>query len=885
MINTLRHKNIINISTNNIFIDSFETISDRCSKNKVDSNSIPTFFFRRIGTENNENNILNNYINKLKQKSITYKFINNKLVFNNRYIFLSDLKSDFKTLKNDFSNIKTIIFKAVSNYFKKTKFTNEITKGNLVESINKTITLFIKTDKTINSSKILNFFVKLLYWLDELFYELIGSTNKYLNNSINSKIIYAGEISKHESYLLYCLFNIGVDVIYLNSKSDNLLENIPLLSNCSSRIKLNVNSTLFKYSIKNLNKVKQSKINVTRPTVNTTRPTVNTTRPTVNTTRPTVNVTRPTVNVTRPTVNVTRPTVNTTRPTVNVTRTASSKANIISNKVKNNSISTNRIADIKEYNSKIVIKKREFKNDLKEILSMVNERIGYISLPSAVHPTYFIRYIGVLNNLDVYKNNIFNLNAELKKFNYIKLENTISLGNTNDVLKKCKLIWNSTIYSKKDIHVLLTKLFGSGLLDFISNELLKNKILMSLEETLILMFGDLESVASSKVKNITIKLITWLYDHKNLLKDFNYENNNKPKVLYYGDIKLHEALYLIFLYNIGVDIIYINTFTDNIFEKLDENFEFSSLYINETIKPYFDFPITESLVRQETVAFKASEEIDKIIHNDQDGVYKPWQFENYNITPLTLKTTFEELNILWKEPARFRSGFKVTGQTIYCPNLFVKISGSQPLLEDYYRYVAELTSATSSILINELPITKTEFNRQDTYRLSNVLNSNELIDINKLRSNNLYKYSYLSDTIQLNIIKNIEELFTLDVLTINMDINMKLRILNTILNLDKSLLELIQNFDYPNNVPKIIIYDSKESIFSIEDSIIMIFLYLNGFDICVLTPTGYNNFEMHIDSKFYDIFKLESKQFNLILPDLTKYKKKKSKGFWSNLFG
>lgn len=834
MINTLRHKKIENINTNNIFKDSFETISDRCSKNKIDYNTIPTFFFRRIGTENNENNILNEFINKLKQNSITYKFIDNKLIFNNKYIFLNDLKNDFKTLKNDFSNMNTIVFKTVNNYFKKTKFSNEITKGNLVESINKTVNLFLSTNKNMNPSKLLNFFIKLVYWLDEICYELIGSTNKYLNNSINSKIIYAGEISKHESYLLYCLFNNGIDVIYLNSKSDVLLENIPSLAKTSSKISLNINNTIFKYSIENLNKIKQNKINVTRP---------------------------------------------------NRTRSTTSPKIISTITTQGNRINTTRPANLKEYRSEIVIKKREFKNELKEVLSMVNERIGYISLPSAVHPTYFIRYIGVLNNLDVYKNNIFNLNAELKKFNYLKIENTINLGNTSNVLHKCKSIWTNNVYSKTEIHILLTRLFGSGVLDFISSELLKNKILVSLEKTLISMFGDLESVANSKIKNITIKLITWLYEHKNLLKDFNYENNDKPKLLYYGDIKLHEALYLIFLYNVGVDIIYINTFNDSIFEKLDEDLEFSSLYVNETVKPYFNFPITESLVRQETVAFKASEEIDKIIHNDQDGVYKPWQFENYNITPLTLKTTFEELNILWKEPSRFRSGFKVAGKTIYCPNLFVKISGSQSSLEDYYSYVAELTSASASILINELPITKTEFNRQDTYRLANVLNSNELIDINKLRANSLYKYSYLSDTIQLNIIKSIEELFTLDVLTIDMDINMKLRILNTILNLDKSLLELIQNFDYPNNVPKIIIYDSKESVFSIEDSIIMAFLYLNGFDICVLTPTGYNNFEMHIDSKFYDIFKLESKQFNLALPDLNKYKKKKSKGFWSNLFG
>tara|TARA_Y100001933_G_C18862495_1_gene506496 strand:+ start:246 stop:572 length:327 start_codon:yes stop_codon:yes gene_type:complete len=107
----------------------------------------------------------------------------------------------------------------------------------------------------------------------------------------------------------------------------------------------------------------------------------------------------------------------------------------------------------------------------------------------------------------------------------------------------------------------------------------------------------------------------------------------------------------------------------------------------------------------------------------------------------------------------------------------------------------------------------------------------------------------------------------------------------TVLNLDDTILRLIQNFDYPASVPKIVIYDPDETTFSESDAITMAFLYFLGFDICVLTPTGYNNFEMYINEAYYHVYKLTQKQFNLALPDLNRYSTKKSKGFWEGLFG
>jgi hypothetical protein len=85
-------------------------------------------------------------------------------------------------------------------------------------------------------------------------------------------------------------------------------------------------------------------------------------------------------------------------------------------------------------------------------------------------------------------------------------------------------------------------------------------------------------------------------------------------------------------------------------------------------------------------------------------------------------------------------------------------------------------------------------------------------------------------------------------------------------------------------VPKLIIYDPDEALFSESDTITIAFLFLLGFDICILTPTGYANIETCIQSNQYSVFKLAQKSFELALPNLSSISTSKNKGFWSNLF-
>ena len=167
------------------------------------------------------------------------------------------------------------------------------------------------------------------------------------------------------------------------------------------------------------------------------------------------------------------------------------------------------------------------------------------------------------------------------------------------------------------------------------------------------------------------------------------------------------------------------------------------------------------------------------------------------------------------------------------------------------------------------------------------LDNSGFVDKQKLLTHSCYKFSYLKTSLQHIIIEKINYLMKTDMLKKAIDKDFKLKILMTILNADKNILQLIQQYDYPSKIPKLLIYDNNESIFSDEDSIMLCFLNLFGFDISILTPTGYNNIEGKIQDKFYDTHRLEEVNFNLPLPDLNdekKYTKEKGKNFFSNIF-
>lgn len=554
-----------------------------------------------------------------------------------------------------------------------------------------------------------------------------------------------------------------------------------------------------------------------------------------------------------------------------------------------NSTSMAKPISRKKLSEGYIIKPKKFDKDLNEVLQTLSNRARYAGLPAPIIPTFFVRYIGSDYNKKQYNNKLYHFDEKLKNMpRYLKIAQPIKIVAHNELNQKTIQIWKAfSDLSEKNIQEFVESLAGISFFDFIENDRLKNQCYVALKNILNLLIKDDKIVPISKVKNILLKLSGWLIDHYTiLLSTYTLEKEHSPFVLYYGDIKKHEAYYLIFLFYLGIDIIYINSFSDDVFEALDPNLEFTSLHVLETISPIDSFPESESLLQHETIAYQASEEIAQIVYNDQDGVYKPWQFESYKTMPLTLKTTYEEVSLLWNEEARIRAGFRVEKQTVYIPNLFTKISGTPEDINEYWNMIDSMSNVPLVKLYSKLPFSNIKFDTAELASIDLAFENHDRLSYDNLKNHSMYPFEHLSDALQKQIFDKINLLINENILLNKNSKYLHLKIVYTIFNLDKDLLHLIQTFDYPSNVPKLLIYDPDEVTFSESDAIIMSFLYLFGFDICVFTPTGYNNFEKFIEPSYYNIFKLTKKQFNLELPNRGKSHSSKSnnKGFWNNLF-
>ena len=839
MINTRKQISTYILETQNLFEDIFIPINKRHGFIRSKSPNIPIYFYRYIGISENKETYYEN-LHKLNDElaSLQDLYLNFTSGIPVKILSTSITEIPWNGLLSSNSFERNILISTLKTKGLLPNFKNNFFNDYIENGFDETLSLYLTNEPNITETVIKNFAVKFLGWIKEFVPKLFHNSDynpRIEKDIINPKVLFYGEIKKHEIYFLIFLSKLSCDVIYINSLSDMDFSKIDKKNMYSKLIKLPETEPLIDLNFRiNTDYIKSDKESTNNP-----------------------------------------------------------QKSIIKN---NQYIIESRdlSSDIRFKDSINTILKSSM-NIFDDLILPANKRIGFIGGSVPFIPVYFYRYIGMKQDEDEYYNDLFRLDKKLSILEglYLRFTNSIPIISNPKLITSTLNIWQYV----DPFDVSLTNKLAALLMEHkvfpTNNHTLNCSMANSFSYVLDLYCKEEINLNLSKVRNFSLKMLSWIHDFvPSLLKHFDFQNTSpdeilNPKVIYYGDIKKHELLFLIFLSRIGCDILYINSSCDRILE-LTENSELFSKSLELPYKTDLkEFPKEELLIRQETIALRASRELSTALYTDQDGFYKPWQFEEYKTHPTTLKTTFHELKILWNEPSSLRTGFKVENNTVYLPNLFAKISGVHSDLTLYWKDFFQLKSSDNTLFIPEVPFTNVTYAKTDLYSLAFVLDSSGLIDKQKLLTHSYYKFSYLKTSLQHTILEKINYLMKTDMLKKVIDKEFKLKILMTILNLDKNILQLIQQYDYPSKVPKLLIYDNNESIFSDEDSIVLCFLTLFGFDITILTPTGYNNIEGKIQEKFYDTHRLDDVNFNLPLPDFNeekKYTKEKGKSFLSNIF-
>ena len=172
----------------------------------------------------------------------------------------------------------------------------------------------------------------------------------------------------------------------------------------------------------------------------------------------------------------------------------------------------------------------------------------------------FTRYIGFDTDIENYKNNINELELFLLENNikHIVISKGMERVFSNDEINNMKSAWEEYIKWENSPNRNMYELNTMNLGFTIKDEQIEwtKKTTFS---KIIEMYERLNNGVNETVrKNFGIKLLLWMNHYLSILYGSEMIFNSIPKIIFYGEIKQQEYLFLIMLSQLGCDILYFN---------------------------------------------------------------------------------------------------------------------------------------------------------------------------------------------------------------------------------------------------------------------------------------------------------------------------------------
>lgn len=364
----------------------------------------------------------------------------------------------------------------------------------------------------------------------------------------------------------------------------------------------------------------------------------------------------------------------------------------------------------------------------------------------------------------------------------------------------------------------------------------------------------------NRLLNKAVYLVAWM---KRYQKDL-FQNWQAPEVgvfLLFGACSGdNEALFLRLLAKLPVDVLVL--LPDLNAPCVLKDPALLDLHKEHSL-PMTDFPVEPSQMRVRTAAYQAEREMDSILYQNT-GLYRAKQHQKAEA--VTLQTMYEEIGLLWDQELKYRPGFAAEGDTVTVPVLLEKICGIKdgPILP-YWLEIKKLVTPETT-LVTKLPWqTGLEANPMKPYA-TQFLRQGRL-QREKIKQHKDYPYGILRPEIQDYLLDKLQVLLDEKLIAGTYQNGTEYTIVSTILGLPKDLLRHIQNFDFTKKNPKLIIISTTEETLSLEDSILVAFLNLVGFDILFFVPTGYQSIEKYFQKPFANEHQLGPYRYDLQVPD------------------
>ena len=382
-------------------------------------------------------------------------------------------------------------------------------------------------------------------------------------------------------------------------------------------------------------------------------------------------------------------------------------------------------------------------------------------------------------------------------------------------------------------------------------------------------------ISLNKLTNRAVYLLCWLNRYQAKLFE-HWNNTDIACFIYLGGCKnSSEAMFVSFLARLPVDVLIL---CPNLNERccLTDDLLYELNYTESLVLDRF--PVNNAKLHIGTAAYHAERELDTLMYQDT-GLYRNQQYTRANV--INLQTMYEEIRILWDQELKYRPSFSVVGDTVNIPVIFSKVSGVKDgQLEYYWGSIQELLTE-NTVLIQKAPyLDHTTPNPVKPY-VTEFYKNGKLLKM-KMQQHPKYPYGILREEIQEVMLEKLQMILDEKYIRGIGENGTEYTVIATVLNLPKDILRMIQKFDFTKKNPKLIYVNAAEQIISLEDTILVTFLNLIGFDILFFIPTGYQSVEKYLNQNVMEEHQIGEYVYDLQVPDLKNTPFNKPRQGWRN---
>lgn len=462
------------------------------------------------------------------------------------------------------------------------------------------------------------------------------------------------------------------------------------------------------------------------------------------------------------------------------------------------------------------------------------------------------RFIGIPHHHEDYYNQLYDYvhTHGLILLSDPSLNKTIDHGNLQSIQKVIKAIGEQ----KSSITRFVSLMDQRSLLPSSANSLIHQQIRKAMNDVLGLFTGtEIGGLNNPELPVVLYDIIGWSFNYldDHLLK--SDPEKKMPCFLWYGNYKKSHQYFLYFLIRMGCDLASFTPDGSDILSMNGKTMVNSFVHVYPDRKTPEPFP-KEKRTRTETAAYRASLEIEKILHNEETGLFKPWQLREYVPSSITLKTTYDELFLIAREKAAIRQLFEVKNKTVRIPVLFAKINGVDRNRREYWRGLHSLVLQENSFLVESFPFASAA-NDDFRFHYRKCLDSNGRPDPELMAGAHYWKYGNLSSGLQKGVasaIRNICAKPKLRRQNSEKEEDVSVYLFTHLMQLPENILKILQKFDYSQEVPKLILYHNElNGTMTRQDASLLLLLNEIGVDLVIYNPSGQNDIEKFIDSSAF----------------------------------